>query len=124
MLLTPPISNTDSEGEQILSRAVNVLSTAATALSQVTILYQSDHVARDGLLRAVDRITSVNAQGGKLIICGIGKSGLVGKKLVATMKSLGVPSAFLHPSEALHGDLGDIRSVNLPLPNLLLPRKF
>jgi D-arabinose 5-phosphate isomerase GutQ len=96
-----------------LSRAVNVLSTAATALSQVTFLYQSDHVARDGLLQAVDVITKSNEAGGKLIICGVGKSGLVGRKMVATMKSLGIASSFMHASEALHGDLGDIRKVRV-----------
>ncbi|KAH9879474.1 hypothetical protein IAQ61_001292 [Plenodomus lingam] len=107
--LTPPLSASDSEGTRLLSRAVNVLSTAATALSQVTILYQSDHVARDGLLRAVEVLTNVNDAGGKLIICGVGKSGLVGRKMVATMKSLGIASSFLHAAEALHGDLGDIK---------------
>lgn len=86
-----------------------MLSTAATALSQVTILYQSDHVARHGLLRAVEVLTNVNDAGGKLLICGVGKSGLVGRKMVATMKSLGIASSFMHAAEALHGDLGDIR---------------
>jgi D-arabinose 5-phosphate isomerase GutQ len=113
--LTPPLSLNDSDGARILDRAVNVLSTAATALSQVTILYQSDHVARDGLLQAVECITKVHSAGGKLILCGVGKSGLVAKKLVATMKSLGIGSSFLHPSEALHGDLGDVRPVPSPL---------
>ncbi|KAH7397224.1 hypothetical protein BKA66DRAFT_566353 [Pyrenochaeta sp. MPI-SDFR-AT-0127] len=107
--LTPPLSASDPEGTRLLSRAVNVLSTAATALSQVTILYQSDHVARDGLLQAVEVIASVNDAGGKLIVCGVGKSGLVGRKIVATMKSLGIASSFMHAAEALHGDLGDIR---------------
>lgn len=43
---------------------------------------------------------------GRIIICGIGKSGLVGKKIAATLASTGSPSFFLHPSEAIHGDLG------------------
>ncbi|KAF2181027.1 SIS domain-containing protein [Zopfia rhizophila CBS 207.26] len=107
--LTPPLSMNDPEGARILDRAANVLSTAATALLQVTILYQSDHIARDGLLRAVDCITKVYGAGGKLIICAVGKSGLVGKKIVATMKSLGLGSSFLHGCEAIHGDLGDVR---------------
>ncbi|KAF2870124.1 hypothetical protein BDV95DRAFT_629404 [Massariosphaeria phaeospora] len=106
--LTPPLAGSDPEGAQLLSRAVNVLSTAATALSQVTLLYQSDHTARAGLLRAVECITDVNTAGGKLVVCGVGKSGLVGKKTVATMKSLGIASSFLHSADALHGDLGDI----------------
>ncbi|KAF1850368.1 SIS domain-containing protein [Cucurbitaria berberidis CBS 394.84] len=107
--LTPPLTANDPEGTRLLSRAVNVLSTAATALSQVTLLYQSDHVAREGLLQAVEVITNGNMAGGKLIVCGVGKSGLVGRKVVATMKSLGIASSFMHAAEALHGDLGDIR---------------
>lgn len=109
--LTPPITVDDPEGAGLLSRAVHVLSTAATALSQVTILYQSDHIAREGLLQAVECIRRVNDAGGKLLICGVGKSGLVGMKTVASMKSLGLACGFLHPTEALHGDLGDIRPV-------------
>lgn len=115
--LTPPLSATDPEGTRHLSRAVNVLSTAATALSQVTLLYQSDHHARDGLLQAVDVITSASHAGGKVIICGVGKSGLVGRKTVATMKSLGIACSFMHAAEALHGDLGDIRKVRYSCMN-------
>jgi arabinose-5-phosphate isomerase len=47
---------------------------------------------------------------GKVIICGMGKSGLVGRKIAATLSSTGTPSIFLHPSEALHGDLGVVGS--------------
>jgi hypothetical protein len=118
--LTPPLSASDPDRTRILSRAVNVLSTAATALSQVTFLYQSDHNAQDGLSRAVETITTTIETGGKLIICGVGKSGLVGRKIVATMKSLGVACSFMHAAEAIHGDLGDIRKVHKAL-QLLLP---
>jgi len=45
---------------------------------------------------------------GKLIISGMGKSGIIGKKIAATMASTGTPSFFLHPAEAYHGDLGMI----------------
>ena len=45
---------------------------------------------------------------GKVIVSGIGKSGLIGKKIVATFSSTGTPAYFLHPSEAFHGDLGII----------------
>jgi D-arabinose 5-phosphate isomerase GutQ len=77
----------------------------------VTLLYESDVVAQEGLLRSVETITSANEAGGKLIVCGVGKSGLVGKKIVATMKSLGIAVSFMHAAEALHGDLGDIKKV-------------
>jgi arabinose-5-phosphate isomerase len=46
---------------------------------------------------------------GRVIISGMGKSGLVGRKMAATFSSTGTPSYFLHPGEALHGDLGVIR---------------
>ncbi|KAF1925096.1 sugar isomerase [Didymella exigua CBS 183.55] len=119
--LSPPLSAspaspcsvpTIAEGTRLLSRAVNVLSTAATALSQVSTLYETDPVAREGLLRAVDLVTNLNEAGGKLIICGVGKSGLVGQKMVATMKSLGIGCSFMHAAEAIHGDLGDIRKTD------------
>ncbi len=43
---------------------------------------------------------------GKVILCGMGKSGHIGRKISATFASLGIPSFFLHPGEAMHGDLG------------------
>lgn len=46
---------------------------------------------------------------GRTIICGMGKSGLIGKKIAATLASTGTPSFFLHPGEAFHGDLGMIQ---------------
>ncbi|CAD6918156.1 unnamed protein product [Tilletia controversa] len=49
---------------------------------------------------------STGRPGGKIVWTGVGKSGLIGRKLHATALSLGVPSCFLHPVEALHGDLG------------------
>ena len=46
---------------------------------------------------------------GHLIVCGMGKSGLVGRKIAATLSSTGTPALFLHPAEAIHGDLGMVR---------------
>lgn len=43
---------------------------------------------------------------GKLVVTGVGKSGLVGRKIVSTLRSTGTPAVFLHPVEAAHGDLG------------------
>ncbi len=53
--------------------------------------------------RALDLILNTS---GRVIVCGMGKSGLIGKKIVATFASTGTPSFFLHPAEAYHGDLG------------------
>ncbi|TNH09541.1 KpsF/GutQ family sugar-phosphate isomerase [Testudinibacter sp. TR-2022] len=50
---------------------------------------------------------------GRLVVAGIGKSGLIGKKMVATFASTGTPSFFLHPTEAFHGDLGMLKSVDI-----------
>jgi hypothetical protein len=99
---------------------VHIISTEATALSHATRLYQTDPTARSGLLRAVDCIVKVNEAGGKLIICGVGKSGYIGMKIVATMKSLGLGGSFLHAAEAMHGDLGDIRPVCVCFPYLVV----
>ena len=52
---------------------------------------------------------------GKLIISGMGKSGIIGKKIAATMASTGTPSFFLHPGEAYHGDLGMIEKEDMVL---------
>lgn len=45
---------------------------------------------------------------GRVIVTGMGKSGIIGKKIASTLASIGVPSAFLHPAEGIHGDLGMI----------------
>jgi len=58
-----------------------------------------------GIDKAVD--IAYNTKG-KLIVTGVGKSGLIGSKIAATLASTGTPSFFLHPTEALHGDLGMI----------------
>jgi len=57
----------------------------------------------DEFSRVVDAILNAT---GKLIVIGIGKSGIIGKKIAATFASTGTPSFFLHPGEAFHGDLG------------------
>ncbi|HDL5594112.1 TPA: KpsF/GutQ family sugar-phosphate isomerase [Mannheimia haemolytica] len=50
---------------------------------------------------------------GRVVVGGIGKSGLVGKKMVATFASIGTPSFFLHPTEAFHGDLGMLKPIDM-----------
>jgi len=52
---------------------------------------------------------------GKLIVCGMGKSGIIGRKIAATLASTGTPSFFLHPAEAYHGDLGMIENEDIVL---------
>jgi len=71
-----------------------------------TLLKASQNIG-DAFEKAVELILSCK---GKLIITGVGKSGLIGAKMAATFASTGTPSFFLHPTEALHGDLGMISS--------------
>jgi arabinose-5-phosphate isomerase len=60
--------------------------------------------------RAVDLIA---ACGGRVIVTGMGKSGIIARKLAATMTSTGTPAYFLHPAEAIHGDLGVIQASDI-----------
>jgi arabinose-5-phosphate isomerase len=57
----------------------------------------------DNFVRAVEMLLACQ---GRVVVTGIGKSGLVGRKIVATLTSTGTPAIFLHPVEGLHGDLG------------------
>jgi arabinose-5-phosphate isomerase len=62
-----------------------------------------------------DAIHAVMNCSGKFIISGMGKSGIIGKKIAATLASTGTPSFFLHPGEAYHGDLGMIEKDDIVL---------
>ena len=57
----------------------------------------------------VAAVDMMMATDGHVIVCGMGKSGLLGRKISATLASTGTPSIFLHPAEAIHGDLGKVR---------------
>lgn len=52
---------------------------------------------------------------GKVVVIGVGKSGLIGRKIAATFSSLNIPSVFLHPVECLHGDIGLLRQEDVVL---------
>ncbi len=84
-----------------------------------TVLITESEAVRDlaetidsSFLIAIDKI--VNCKG-KVIVTGLGKSGIVGKKISATLSSTGTPSLFMHASEANHGDLGVVESQDLLL---------
>lgn len=83
----------------------------------VNIAKQVIRIEIDGLLQisqnlnesfqtAVDKILQTK---GRTIVCGMGKSGIIGKKMVASLASTGTPSYFMHPGEAFHGDLGMVQ---------------
>lgn len=91
-----------------ISGAIHVLNTEATSLRNLTTLYETDPVIGAGFNSAIDAITRHKGQKGKVVVIGVGKSGHIGKKLVASFNSLGVRAVYVHPTEALHGDLGEI----------------
>jgi arabinose-5-phosphate isomerase len=70
------------------------------------------------ILKALDRINHQFAAAvdilfqcrGQVVVTGMGKSGLIGRKIAATMTSIGSPAVFLHPAEAIHGDIGIIHA--------------
>jgi arabinose-5-phosphate isomerase len=80
-------------------------------IAKETLQIEADALM-NGLARISDEINEavecILKCRGKLIITGVGKSGLIGAKMAATFASTGTPSFFLHPTEALHGDLGMI----------------
>ena len=60
-------------------------------------------------------VESMNNTSTHIIVCGMGKSGLVGRKISSTLASTGTPSIFLHPAEAIHGDLGKVQKKSVVL---------
>lgn len=85
--------------EQIVELAQRTLQVEAEALNTMAAGLGEEFV---------EAVKSVLACNGKLIVTGMGKSGLVGRKIAATLASTGTPSFYLHPGEAFHGDLGMI----------------
>lgn len=87
----------DRSPSRSLDTARRVLRIEAEALSE--LLQKLD----GNFERAVELLLACK---GRVVVIGMGKSGLIGRKIAATFSSTGTPSAFLHPAEALHGDLG------------------
>ena len=80
-------------------------------------------IEAEGILHLLDNISEsfvtavlwIYQARGRVIVTGIGKSGLVGRKIVATLSSTGTPALFIHPVEAMHGDLGMVRGEDIVL---------
>lgn len=81
---------------QVLVNEAEALNKAATRIDKEVV---------DKLITVFEMLAHT---GGSLIISGVGKSGLISQKIAATFSSLGLPSFFLHPTEAMHGDLGRV----------------
>ena len=77
-------------------------------------MFSTYHAALTKLENGLDErfeqsVNVISQTGQHVIICGMGKSGLVGRKIAATLSSTGTAALFLHPAEAIHGDLGMVR---------------
>ena len=91
---------------QIRQCAVDTIHAEADAVRRLATLLTDDF---EGAVRAILACT------GKVVVTGMGKSGLIGKKIAATLASTGTPAFFLHPGEAYHGDLGMISKEDIVL---------
>jgi arabinose-5-phosphate isomerase len=87
------------EAARALALARSVLATEARAIDALAARLS------DAFVRAVDVLYGCR---GRVVVCGIGKSGHVARKLAATLASTGTPAFFVHPADAQHGDLGMI----------------
>lgn len=103
-MATTKIKNFDEKSIKKIAR--NVIKTEANQ-----VLLQCGHID-EHFVKAAKSIYDLK---GKIVVLGIGKSGLVGRKIASTFSSLNIPAVFLHPVELLHGDLGLITSEDLIL---------
>ena len=81
-----------------------------SATIQINELKKINKIFNNNFIKAVDLILNCK---GKVIFAGVGKSGLIARKISATFSSVGIPSFFCHPSEALHGDMGQIEKKDI-----------
>lgn len=89
-----------------LEDATRVLEIEARALDRMRERLQNEPQSK----AFVEAVNLIAACKGKVIVAGMGKSGLIGRKIAATLSSTGSPSFFLHPAESSHGDLGMVSS--------------
>ncbi len=94
------------------TRAARHARAAEVIAAEVRAIARLEELLDEGFDACVDAILACE---GQLVVTGMGKAGLVGQKISATLASTGTPSFFLHPAEALHGDLGRIRPADLLL---------
>lgn len=81
-----------------------------TMQREAAALEQAAGIVGPAAVQAAERSAECR---GSVVVTGVGKAGLVGQKLVATLASTGTPAHFLHPTEAVHGDMGRVRSDDL-----------
>lgn len=96
-----------SSGSVDPARLVRIEAQALVALAdRLEADIGSENSMAKEFARAVDLIVACGATGGRVVVTGMGKSGIIAQKIAATLSSTGSPALFLHPAEAHHGDLG------------------
>lgn len=80
-----------------------------TARERIQVVLDSVLLFRDGLNDELDQACSMITRATNVVTCGVGKSGFVARKLAATLTSISRPAVFMHPTDALHGDIGVVR---------------
>ena len=98
--------NTNKSDEELLNAAQNLMLTEANEILRASKELDFEIVKAAKLIYSCE---------GRVVVVGLGKSGHVGRKISATLASLGTPSFFLHAAEASHGDLGMVRSEDVGL---------
>lgn len=93
----PSVQQILAEGQRVLRQEAQALEALAKGLDA-------------SFCFAVELLTRCS---GKVILSGVGKSGLIARKVASTMSSLGTPALFMHPTEAVHGDMGSLASEDL-----------
>jgi arabinose-5-phosphate isomerase len=114
------VAHSTPRSSPLTPRPVSAPAKAAAHLAEAQKLVQAEGEA---VLRLKDRLdegfvaclTALLACEGTIVVTGMGKSGLIGQKISATLASTGAPSLFMHAAEALHGDLGRIRAGDVVL---------
>src|SRR5262245_41357252 len=91
--MTEEMQRICNEGRRVLSVEADALQRAASHLNE-------------SFSTAVSKISESLDRGGKVVVSGVGKSGNVAQKVAATLTSTGTMAVYMHPTEALHGDLG------------------
>jgi arabinose-5-phosphate isomerase len=99
----PPTHHPDCPGQEPLTPAALVRLEAAALQSLADRL---DGPMAPAFERAVELILHCGNSNGRVVVTGMGKSGIIAQKIAATLSSTGSPALFLHPAEAVHGDLG------------------
>lgn len=94
---------------QYASSIASMLEAQSHTIGFTAAKYRNSKWAQDQITESLRLMNESLNKGGKIIVCGIGKSYKIASKAVATLNSLCVDAALLHPSEALHGDLGIVR---------------